>query len=974
DPSQRLTLEAVMSHPWVTLEGKHPPISSTQQRRRQQQPTTKQDGKQQGAERMQGAEQSRHEQQQAQQQAQQQGGQHAQQGEQEGEQQQQQRQRPGQGGAEQQLAPGGYPGWEEGGGDELEGRQHAQQGAQQQQLASGAGPGWEEGGGDELEGRDHLWGLVVPGLEVVRYKRGEHIFRQGERGSHLVVILEGECEVRYTPSLYQTPSSTPASTPGPTPARQDGSSRRAAGTAGAAAARGTASVDVAAAGGAPAPSQPASGAQRPLPPPVTTAAVEGQAPGAASTATAAGAVPPGSGSQGGGSSHGGRGDASNSGSTSSGSTRPPQGAGAYRRSLTFADEAPGAPAAAAPAAAASDSDGLAGTMSTQQQQQQQGVDTSLVQAHQHRRHTSSAMGASLPPVSQPPSQPPLSQSPFLASSPPQDGAGAGPPAAVARAPSESAAGPAEREASFASLGATPEHSFSLSLAPSEASFAVGPAAPGRGPLDACFSSVMTSMVAANMANAVVTNPAAASPGGAGALAGPAALGDSTTAAAALQDTEASGSQVLLVSFLGEGDEAVLAEAAAGAAAEQAQHAEHAQQGRQEEPGEGMAAGSVVGGQEAGAASSRGVPAPSPTGAGLKSAGPIGPDFDFLAGRGGPKSGTAGAAAAAGTAAGSAHAQEADVATPSFGCSPAKGQQPPPFAAGRSTQGNSGDAAAAESSPAEGVGPPGVLQPSHRPGAQQQQQQQQQAHSQAGAAGSDTGLPELPVSRSSPTPSTASGTATNSAAADGPGRQFSSPTAQQLLAPPGPSPQHFSSPPQQQQLSSPAAGPPLVSPGPHVRRVSADIDNAYASVATPEKQQHGAQAQAPEGEGEAVVPPSLLEAAARARTLVADLRRDGGGSGSVQFLVGVRRQGQVLGEMEVLGGSASRRAASAVAHTRVRAALVPYAAAKEYLHKNPLAKQQLAELMWVRQSENIVLEALVRLAAVGEEEAPAAGGQ
>ncbi len=31
-----------------------------------------------------------------------------------------------------------------------------------------------------------------------------------------------------------------------------------------------------------------------------------------------------------------------------------------------------------------------------------------------------------------------------------------------------------------------------------------------------------------------------------------------------------------------------------------------------------------------------------------------------------------------------------------------------------------------------------------------------------------------------------------------------------------------------------------------------------------------------------------------------------------------------------------------------------------------AKQQLAEMMWVRQSESIVLEALVRLAAVGEE--------
>lgn len=31
-----------------------------------------------------------------------------------------------------------------------------------------------------------------------------------------------------------------------------------------------------------------------------------------------------------------------------------------------------------------------------------------------------------------------------------------------------------------------------------------------------------------------------------------------------------------------------------------------------------------------------------------------------------------------------------------------------------------------------------------------------------------------------------------------------------------------------------------------------------------------------------------------------------------------------------------------------------------------AKQQLAQLMWLRQSENLVLEALVRLAAVGDD--------
>ena len=33
---------------------------------------------------------------------------------------------------------------------------------------------------------------------------------------------------------------------------------------------------------------------------------------------------------------------------------------------------------------------------------------------------------------------------------------------------------------------------------------------------------------------------------------------------------------------------------------------------------------------------------------------------------------------------------------------------------------------------------------------------------------------------------------------------------------------------------------------------------------------------------------------------------------------------------------------------------------------PQAKQQLAQLMWLRQSEDIVLEALARLAALGDD--------
>lgn len=43
-------------------------------------------------------------------------------------------------------------------------------------------------------------------------------------------------------------------------------------------------------------------------------------------------------------------------------------------------------------------------------------------------------------------------------------------------------------------------------------------------------------------------------------------------------------------------------------------------------------------------------------------------------------------------------------------------------------------------------------------------------------------------------------------------------------------------------------------------------------------------------------------------------------------------------MEVLTGSAARRAASVVARAPLAAAVVPYAAAKEYLARNPLVSR------------------------------------
>ncbi|PRW33969.1 calcium calmodulin dependent kinase kinase 1 [Chlorella sorokiniana] len=132
--------------------------------------------------------------------------------------------------------------------------------------------------------------------------------------------------------------------------------------------------------------------------------------------------------------------------------------------------------------------------------------------------------------------------------------------------------------------------------------------------------------------------------------------------------------------------------------------------------------------------------------------------------------------------------------------------------------------------------------------------------------------------------------------------------------------------------------------------------AAAEVAQAQQQQQG------EVVGEEL-PPTLLEAATRAQELLTSLRR----GGPRDFLVAVRGPGDFVGETEVLGGSQSRRVASVVAASpSVRAAIIPYQTAKAYLARHPLAKQQLAQLMWLRQSEDLVLEALARLALLGED--------
>eukprot|EP00887_Chlorella_sp_A99_P003545 scaffold7.g3545.t1 len=111
-----------------------------------------------------------------------------------------------------------------------------------------------------------------------------------------------------------------------------------------------------------------------------------------------------------------------------------------------------------------------------------------------------------------------------------------------------------------------------------------------------------------------------------------------------------------------------------------------------------------------------------------------------------------------------------------------------------------------------------------------------------------------------------------------------------------------------------------------------------------------------------LPPTLAEAVAEAQEVVAQLRRS-----ATEYLVARRCPGDVVGEMEALKGPGSQRLASVVAASpTVRAAVLPYSLARAYLVQQPLAKQQLAELAWLRHSETIVLEALTRLASLGGE--------
>jgi hypothetical protein len=156
-----------------------------------------------------------------------------------------------------------------------------------------------------------------------------------------------------------------------------------------------------------------------------------------------------------------------------------------------------------------------------------------------------------------------------------------------------------------------------------------------------------------------------------------------------------------------------------------------------------------------------------------------------------------------------------------------------------------------------------------------------------------------------------------------------------------------------------------------------------------------------------IPCALAVAAEEAGGFIQSLYRSGDGSRSGEYLLAVRCAGDFIGETALIGGSSVRRSCSVRASmsltqpktssaneassTRsnkneftdtaseindhistentdnvVKVAVIPYSVAKEYLKAHPLAKQRLAEMVWSRQSETIVLEGLLRLAGISRE--------
>ena len=233
-----------------------------------------------------------------------------------------------------------------------------------------------------------------------------------------------------------------------------------------------------------------------------------------------------------------------------------------------------------------------------------------------------------------------------------------------------------------------------------------------------------------------------------------------------------------------------------------------------------------------------------------------------------------------------------------------------------------------------------------------------------AVGSTPGLPPLPSSRvySSPLKQSQHGTASSTTPAAGaPLHQQQQTVTNEMRRASSGGLSSWAPNPHQAQL------PRAFSAGSDASGVSATeidanqtpITKSVDGLTTP--QHHNHQQQQQQQQRIMDIPAVLAEAAEEAVGFTATLRRE-----NREYLLALRGHGDFLGETALIGGSSLRRSASLRAKGDVQAVLIPYETAKEHFKVHPLAKQRLAELVWARQNETIVLECLLRLGNISVE--------
>ncbi|GIL72516.1 hypothetical protein Vretimale_4302 [Volvox reticuliferus] len=148
----------------------------------------------------------------------------------------------------------------------------------------------------------------------------------------------------------------------------------------------------------------------------------------------------------------------------------------------------------------------------------------------------------------------------------------------------------------------------------------------------------------------------------------------------------------------------------------------------------------------------------------------------------------------------------------------------------------------------------------------------------------------------------------------------------------------------QGASSSAARPAGSRPGAHVDEMMDDSDT-MSPIVDEESRQHRV---------------NLMRASDKAGAFVRSLQANAGTSR--ELLIAQRGPGELVGEMALFSKSLLRTASVRCA-TKVHTRLITHEQLVEYLIANPLAKHQVREVIWKKESEITMVEALVKLTNV-----------